>query len=158
MRAVAGRNTREQCCFVLGRVVYDVTPFMHRHPGGATSLLLFGGTDASSAFAEIPHSEQAHRYMRSLAVPELHLPDEGWPARLGRTLDGEPLPSRSPTSVRIVDLARTHLSPYLAGLSYSLSEQLAGIREAGYKYQRRAGDVPDELRSLLGRLRWASNA
>jgi len=67
------------CWIVLEGVVYDVTEFKHRHPGMAASLELFGGTDASDAFREVPHSQLAHRYMRSL---EATRPEDGSPLRL----------------------------------------------------------------------------
>jgi len=56
------------CWIVLNGCIYDVTEFMHRHPGMAASLELFGGTDASEAFQEVPHSPLAHNYMRTLEV------------------------------------------------------------------------------------------
>jgi hypothetical protein len=62
--------------------VYDVTTFMHHHPGMAASLLLFGGVDASEPFAEVYHSRQARGLMRGLAVPGLSLRREGLPLSL----------------------------------------------------------------------------
>lgn len=41
---VSGHSSEESCWLVLHHVIYDVTPFMHRHPGMAASLLLFGGS------------------------------------------------------------------------------------------------------------------
>ena len=63
-------------------VVYDVTTFMHRHPGMPDALRLFGGDDATAAFDEVPHSALALRFMHSLAVPGLRLAQEGRPLRL----------------------------------------------------------------------------
>ena len=49
--AVADHCTDDSCWLVLGEGVYDVTEFMHRHPGMAASLKLFGGTDATEVRA-----------------------------------------------------------------------------------------------------------
>ncbi|CAG9582967.1 unnamed protein product [Danaus chrysippus] len=41
--------------------VYDVTSFLHEHPGGEESLLDFAGKDGSQAFEDVHHSEDASR-------------------------------------------------------------------------------------------------
>ncbi|KUF98977.1 Signal peptidase complex catalytic subunit SEC11C [Phytophthora nicotianae] len=46
---VAKHNTNESCWFICRGLVYDATPFLDEHPGGATSILLCGGTDSSSS-------------------------------------------------------------------------------------------------------------
>lgn len=79
--AAAPHATQQSCWIVIDGAIYDVTTFMHRHPGMAASLQLFGGTDATAAFEEVPHSEFAHRYMRTLTVPGLELPAEDFPPR-----------------------------------------------------------------------------
>ena len=84
--AHASSRADETCWLVLEAAVYDVTDFKHRHPGMAASLELFGGTDATEAFREVPHSQLAHRYMHTLEVrsPQdgelLRLPPEDLPA------------------------------------------------------------------------------
>ena len=55
---------------------------MHAHPGMATSLRLFGGSDATDAFADVSHSPLAHRFMRTLEV--LRLPPQPLPAHMAR--------------------------------------------------------------------------
>jgi len=81
MLAVCGHNTNDSCWIVIGTDIYDVTTFMHRHPGMAASLLLFGGTDATEAFDEVPHSAMARRYMHKLRISGLSLEPEGYPVR-----------------------------------------------------------------------------
>ena len=53
---VAQHRTRESCWVVLAGRVYDFTPFIDEHPGGARGLLRHAGTDASEVFAEL-HSQ-----------------------------------------------------------------------------------------------------
>ena len=50
---VAQHRTRESCWVVLAGRVYDFTPFIDEHPGGARGLLRYAGTDASEVFAEL---------------------------------------------------------------------------------------------------------
>ena len=83
--------------------MYDVTEFMHQHPGMASALKLFGGDDATAAFREVPHSSLAHRLMRSLEVPGLSLPPEDFPPRLEQA---EPPPSQTRLEDALVALER----------------------------------------------------
>ncbi len=46
-------NTASSCWIVLYGSVYDVTPFLSQHPGGAGYLLSYGGKDASEIFPTI---------------------------------------------------------------------------------------------------------
>ena len=98
--AVAPHASDDSCWIVIGDGIYDVTDFMHRHPGMAASLRLFGGTDATDAFAEVPHSPLAHHYMRSLQVPGLYLPPECPPPLLAGSSSCAPLTSELQTIVR----------------------------------------------------------
>ena len=69
------------CWIVIDGAVYDVTEFMHQHPGMASLLKLMGGTDASDEFHQVPHSRLAHRLMAALEVPGLQLSAEDFPPR-----------------------------------------------------------------------------
>lgn len=40
---VAKHNTTSSCWIVIGGKVYDVTPYLERHPGGAAILVKQGG-------------------------------------------------------------------------------------------------------------------
>lgn len=141
--AAAKATSGGRCWIILEGCIYDVTEFMHRHPGmvrhsarllpatlsvahrccvppsQAASLELFGGTDATEAFRQVPHSPLAHRVMRSLEVegPDgapLRLPDEGSPAALlAASLDVEPRPASNSwldethVRARLVDVVHT---------------------------------------------------
>jgi cytochrome b involved in lipid metabolism len=61
---VASHADRRSCWVVLRGGVYDFTPFLSQHPGGARGLLRHAGTDASEAFTEL-HSQSIF----SLAAP-----------------------------------------------------------------------------------------
>ncbi|KAL1526624.1 hypothetical protein AB1Y20_015328 [Prymnesium parvum] len=91
--AVSTHSSEDSCWLVIQDVVYDVTTFIRRHPGMATSLLLFGGTDATEAFLEVPHSQLALRLMRTFEVPGLELPMEGHPVYLPPPQPKDPQPS-----------------------------------------------------------------
>ena len=55
-------------CYILQ--VYDGTPFMKDHPGGADSILLVAGTDATEEFNAI-HSEKAKKQLLQYVIGRL---------------------------------------------------------------------------------------
>eukprot|EP00928_Gymnodinium_smaydae_P026025 TRINITY_DN20549_c0_g1_i1.p1 TRINITY_DN20549_c0_g1~~TRINITY_DN20549_c0_g1_i1.p1 ORF type:complete len:580 (+),score=51.35 TRINITY_DN20549_c0_g1_i1:64-1803(+) len=59
------------CWISLRGRVYDITSFMHKHPGGVKALALRAGTDATQAFERIGHSPEADKILASLYVGEL---------------------------------------------------------------------------------------
>ncbi len=56
LEEVAEHRTRSSCWVALHGDVYDFTPFLNQHPGGARGLLRHAGLDASDAFTEL-HSQ-----------------------------------------------------------------------------------------------------
>ena len=42
---VAAHNTAKSCYVTVGTKVYDITPFLDDHPGGADLVLEYGGKD-----------------------------------------------------------------------------------------------------------------
>ena len=55
---IANHATREDCWTAIDTTVYDLTPYMQKHPGGAGSLAWLCGIDGTSAFKSQHGSEQ----------------------------------------------------------------------------------------------------
>lgn len=53
---VAKHQTRSSCWVVIKGNAYDVTNFLDHHPGGAKSLLRYGGKDGTEEY-ELLHPE-----------------------------------------------------------------------------------------------------
>lgn len=51
--------------------VYDVTKFVDEHPGGEEVLLDVGGQDATEAFEDVGHSDEAREMLDPLLVGAL---------------------------------------------------------------------------------------
>lgn len=51
--------------------MYDVTKYSRDHPGGAEALIEVGGTDATSAYEDVGHSEDAREIMHQYLVGSL---------------------------------------------------------------------------------------
>lgn len=58
MVQVEAHDTREDVWFIHDGKVYDGTKFLKAHPGGAESILMVGGQDATEEFNAI-HSSKA---------------------------------------------------------------------------------------------------
>lgn len=56
---------------VLNNLVYDVTPFLPLHPGGAGFLLEVAGEDATQEFEAAIHSESARMKSRQFLIGKL---------------------------------------------------------------------------------------
>ncbi|KAI7874872.1 cytochrome b5 [Lichtheimia hyalospora FSU 10163] len=60
---VAKHNTRNDLWMVIHNKVFDITPFIDEHPGGAEVLFDEGAKDASGPFDDVGHSDDARELM-----------------------------------------------------------------------------------------------
>jgi cytochrome-b5 reductase len=51
--------------------VYDVTKYLEDHPGGAAVLIEVAGTDATQAFEDIGHSDEAREQLEPYYLGDL---------------------------------------------------------------------------------------
>lgn len=70
MEEVEKHITKESAWFVHSGRVYDATPFLKEHPGGADSILLVAGTDATEEFDAI-HSGKAKTMLLDYYIGDL---------------------------------------------------------------------------------------
>ncbi|KAK9381192.1 cytochrome b5-like heme/steroid binding domain-containing protein [Kockiozyma suomiensis] len=68
---IKSHNTNESLYFVIHGKVYDATKFIDEHPGGEEVLLDCGGADATEAFEDVGHSDQARDMLPELLIGEL---------------------------------------------------------------------------------------
>ncbi|CAN0112146.1 unnamed protein product, partial [Ectocarpus fasciculatus] len=62
----AGQNLESSCLVGVHGRLYDITDFMHRHPGSPETLMENAGADASEFFEDVGHSLDARGLMKSL--------------------------------------------------------------------------------------------
>ncbi|KAJ3216836.1 hypothetical protein HK099_005705 [Clydaea vesicula] len=65
---VSKHTTAKDAWMVIDGNVYDVTKFLDDHPGGEEVLLEQAGQDASEAFEEIGHSDDARNLLKNMLV------------------------------------------------------------------------------------------
>lgn len=75
MAEVSSKKSADEAWFVINNKVYDVTGFLDLHPGGRDILLYNAGTDATQAFTDNGHSDNAYRMMGKYAIGDLALAD-----------------------------------------------------------------------------------
>ena len=70
---IAKHNKCDDCWVIIHGKVYDVTDFLESHPGGGLALSKDGrgGTDCSSAYDRINHSQEADDILDSLLIGEV---------------------------------------------------------------------------------------
>ncbi|KAK3381353.1 putative membrane bound hemo protein [Podospora didyma] len=65
---VAEHNTKKDLYMVIHDVIYDATKFVDEHPGGEEVLLDVAGQDATEAFEDVGHSDEARETLEQLKV------------------------------------------------------------------------------------------
>ncbi|KAJ1940351.1 hypothetical protein EC988_007059, partial [Linderina pennispora] len=68
---ISKHNTREDIWVVIHNKVYDITKFLDEHPGGEEVLLEHAGINATEAFEDIGHSEDARELLEQYLIGDL---------------------------------------------------------------------------------------
>lgn len=87
---VAMHNTEKSCWVYIGTKVYDITPWLEKHPGGKVVLLLTAGRDCTDLFESYhPFTDKPRKMLDSLYIGEVkttefpqYKPDTGFYAEL----------------------------------------------------------------------------
>ncbi|KAJ2818448.1 Cytochrome b5 type B (outer mitochondrial membrane) [Coemansia furcata] len=66
-------STREDIWIVVHGKVYDVTKFLDEHPGGEEVILEHAGIDATEAFEDIGHSDDARDLLKEYFIGDLEV-------------------------------------------------------------------------------------
>lgn len=71
MDEISKHNTTDDLWIVYNGLVYDVSKFIDEHPGGEEVVVDVAGTDATEAFDDIGHSDDAHDILKGLLIGKL---------------------------------------------------------------------------------------
>ncbi|KAH8897068.1 cytochrome b5 [Thozetella sp. PMI_491] len=120
---VAEHNTKKDIYVVIHDKVYDCTKFVDEHPGGEEVLLDVGGQDATEAFEDVGHSDEARETLEQLEVGVL------------KRKPGDPTP-KSPSAGAVAPAANTASATGL-GIGLYGAVLLGGLLAFGfYQYQQ----------------------
>ena len=70
MEEIEKHDNEKSCWFVRGNRVYDATSYLDDHPGGAESILLVAGQDATVEFDSV-HSEEAKKQLEDYYIGDV---------------------------------------------------------------------------------------
>ncbi|CAD1812845.1 Cytochrome b5-like Heme/Steroid binding domain family protein [Candida parapsilosis] len=65
---ISKHTTHDDVWVVINGKVYNVSSYIDEHPGGEEVILDVAGTDATEAFEDIGHSDEAHEILARLQV------------------------------------------------------------------------------------------
>ncbi|KAJ5105418.1 hypothetical protein NUU61_002765 [Penicillium alfredii] len=68
LQEVEAHNTKKDAYLVVHDKVYDCTSFVDEHPGGEEVILDVAGQDATEAFEDVGHSDEAREILDGLLV------------------------------------------------------------------------------------------
>ncbi|KAG2216648.1 hypothetical protein INT45_010788 [Circinella minor] len=71
LEEVSKHQSKDDLWMVIHNKVYDVTSFIQEHPGGEEVLFDESGKDATEAFEDIGHSDEAREILEKFFVGEL---------------------------------------------------------------------------------------
>ncbi|EON69283.1 cytochrome b5 [Coniosporium apollinis CBS 100218] len=128
---VSSHSTKKDLLVVIHDKVYNASSFVDEHPGGEEVLLDVGGQDATEAFEDVGHSDEAREILEGLLVGKL------------KREDGDPAPSSSaqPTATKTA-------GPDAAGLGvgiYAIILVGGALAFAAYKYLQAKSDSSVKL-------------
>ncbi|KAJ7118543.1 cytochrome b5-like heme/steroid binding domain-containing protein [Mycena crocata] len=63
-------NTKDKLYVLIHEKVYDVTKFLDEHPGGDEVILAEASQDATEAFEDVGHSDEARELLPGMLVGE----------------------------------------------------------------------------------------
>ncbi|PHH61304.1 hypothetical protein CDD81_483 [Ophiocordyceps australis] len=86
LQDVAEHNTKKDLYLVIHDKVYDCVQFIDEHPGGEEVMLDVAGQDATEAFEDVGHSDEARETLDQLLVGTL------------KRQPGDPAPKAVPTT------------------------------------------------------------
>lgn len=64
-------NTEQSCWVIYDNFVYDITTYIHKHPGGRSLLMKYAGRDITAAYNQSYHSEIADMTMFRYKIGKL---------------------------------------------------------------------------------------
>lgn len=95
--------------------VYNVTEYSRDHPGGLDSLMEVAGQDATSAYEDVGHSEDAREIMHPLLVGSLKGGSPGDTVTASNSASTVQIVRSSPPEVQAK--AKSHISPMRLGVA-----------------------------------------
>ncbi|KAJ5116533.1 hypothetical protein N7456_000881 [Penicillium angulare] len=145
LKDVAAHNTKGDTWIIIHGQVFNITEYVQDHPGGAEVLVETAGTDATAAYEDVGHSEDAREIMQPYLVGVLkdaqqYVRPKAVRVVSQKTLETKPSSSIGATGVMASALAmlvpvlyfctrsKTHVSQTMEAVSQLLPRRLSSLR------------------------------
>jgi len=117
---VAAHNSKKDLYVVIHDSVYNASSFVDEHPGGEEVLLDLAGQDATEAFEDVGHSDEAREILAGLKVATLkRQPGDPKPKSMNAAAPRTPGRQRDSTAIGVGLYAAMVLGGGLAYLGYA---------------------------------------
>ncbi|KAF8107260.1 hypothetical protein N665_0124s0054 [Sinapis alba] len=71
LEEVSHHTSSKHCLIVISGKVYDVTKFLHDHPGGDEVIVTAAGRDATDDFEDVGHSSDAKALLDEFYIADI---------------------------------------------------------------------------------------
>ncbi|OJD09373.1 hypothetical protein AJ78_09074, partial [Emergomyces pasteurianus Ep9510] len=121
-------NTKKDLYVAIHDKLYNVSSFVDEHPGGEEVLLDVGGQDATEAFEDVGHSDEAREILEGLVVGKL------------KRVPGDPSPKLQPPTAS--SSAKSSQDSTGVGIGmYAIIILLGAIGYGAYQYLLENGAI-----------------
>lgn len=155
LEEVEAHVTADACWMVYRNKVYNVTDFVHDHPGGQDIFLQFAGTDVTTLLGDAtvhPHSDSAYDLLDEYCIGQLSSPSTGVVDTNTVDLQKQTAQMGHERDLQFLDLSRP-LFPQLWHATYSKAFYLEQVHRPRFTPHY----VPyfsDPILDLLSRTTW----
>ncbi|WEW58174.1 hypothetical protein PRK78_003642 [Emydomyces testavorans] len=129
LQEVAAHDSKKDLYLVVNEKVYNVSSFVDEHPGGEEVLLDVAGQDATEAFEDVGHSDEAREILDGLLVGKV------------KRLPGDPAPSKTTNSTATAATPSPEVSTGLGIGLYAVLVLVGAIGYGLYQYLNTATPV-----------------
>ncbi|KAL8905033.1 MAG: hypothetical protein Q9207_002889 [Kuettlingeria erythrocarpa] len=119
---VASHNSKKDLYLVIHDKVYNATNFVDEHPGGEEVLLDVGGQDATEAFEDVGHSDEAREILNGMVAGEL------------KRMPGDPEPHTAAPQGTVTQPGGSSEGAGMGVMFYALVLLGGGLAFGAYKY------------------------
>ncbi|KAL4979725.1 hypothetical protein BDW66DRAFT_148068 [Aspergillus desertorum] len=146
---VAAHRSRGDLWLIVNGKVYDVTEYVRDHPGGADALVDTAGTDATEAYEDVGHSEDADEILQTYLIGTLKDPAKRVRPQQVRLI--QPKDSTPPTntqksgSIKSVALATVYVSGAAISLYFGKTMYASWSEFSGFHALTKSIRLPSSL-------------